>query len=75
MNKLKEFRKNRHLTQREMAKKLKITYYAYRHYEYAERTMPNSVFIRFLRLRAQGDDLKLADILEESEIKNEENNK
>lgn len=65
MSILKKFRLEKELSQEEMAKKLDIHANAYRNYEIGKRMMPTNVLMKFLRLRAEANDLELANLLEE----------
>lgn len=65
MSIFKKFRLEKELSQEEMAKKLGIHINAYRNYEIGKRMMPGNVLMKFLRLRAEANDLELADLLEE----------
>lgn len=65
MSMLKKYRMKKQLTQNEIAKILNISTNAYRNYESGERLIPTDVLMRFLRMRAEKQDIILADILEE----------
>lgn len=64
MNPLKEFRVSRHLSQQEMSDVLGVTVRSYRNYEYGKRQLPYDVLAKFLYIRNELDDRKLAKILD-----------
>lgn len=65
MNPLKEFRRKKHLSQQEMSDTLGITVRSYRNYEYGNRQIPYDILAKFLYMRNELDDRKLAKILDE----------
>ena len=65
MSQLKKYRLINNYTQKEMALKLNISVPAYWNYESGKRIMPANVLIKFLELRGEKEDLKLAKILKE----------
>lgn len=62
----KKFRIDNNLTQQEMAKKLGIHTNSYANYENGKRLMPYNILIKFFKIRATKEDIKLANILEET---------
>lgn len=64
---LKQFRLDNRYTQKEMAKMLELNLNTYRNYELGNRTVPYCLLRRFLLLRGNEDDIKLANILKEIE--------
>ena len=65
MNLLKEFRASKHLSQQEMSDVLGVTVRSYRNYEYGKRQLPYDVLAKFLYIRNELDDRKLAKILDD----------
>lgn len=65
MNPLKEFRASKHLSQQEMSDVLGVTVRSYRNYEYGKRQLPYDVLAKFLYIRNELDDRKLAKILDD----------
>lgn len=65
MSMLKKYRLLAGLTQEEMAKKMGISKNGYRNYERGIRVMPPEVLYKFLKIRGEKEDLKLAGVLKE----------
>lgn len=65
MTMLKKYRLDNRYTQKDMANKLELNLNTYRNYELGKRCMPYSVLAKFLVLRGNKDDRKLAKILQE----------
>ena len=70
---LKEYRINNDMVQKEMADKLGCSIPAYRNYESGKRTIPHDVLLKFFKLRAYPEDLRLAKTLEEIQKWKKEN--
>lgn len=62
---LKEYRINNNLKQQEMADKLHCSIQSYRLYENGKAIIPNKILLTFFRLRSTGNDIELANTLEE----------
>lgn len=54
-----KYRKKLKLTQKEMAKKLYVSYNTYLSYEYGKRQMPVDLCIRLLELSGEENDYKI----------------
>lgn len=60
---LYKYRKNLNLTQKEMSKKLYLSYNTYLAYEHGKRQVPIDVCIRTLELSGKDDDKKIIECL------------
>lgn len=65
MSQIKKWRIENRYSIPQMASKLEINKYTYRNYEKGNCNMPPEILIKFLRIRSELDDLKLAEMLEE----------